>query len=699
MKRAFGIVLCLASLLTSVFGSSSGLAAETARDEGPGQKSADLVRVLQDNEVTRILRDATARYRPRSAAFVDVSVVSVHDGMLREHQTVVVENGLFTAVGSVRDVRIPRGALRINGQGQFLAPGLTDMHVHSMVSNSQKLLNLANGVTTVREMDGFPYLLRERQAIRENRLLGPTMYVAGTILAAMPMEDYARVVTSPDEARAAVIEQKRDGYDFIKVHNVLPVELYRAVFEEARRQSIEVVGHIPHDVRLEEAIRQGQRTLEHMKGYYDDRTLKMTTEDYVGLTKDAEVWNCPTFYTRRTGIARSELERLIGSSDEMRYVPAAEKRRWLEQAREVPDAATETIYERSAAVFRELLAIRARFLTGTDSGGGYRNHVPGFALQHEIETMESLGMPAIDVLRSSTIEAAAAMRQVREFGSIDVGMRADCILASKNPLETVANLREKKGVMVRGIWMPPEAIAEILSSVATVYADDDRLVGDGYSAALRSAVRDAKRFDGGGFAALVGREAALVTLGDLLIAAKLPRDAVDVLRIAVKAFPDSAPAHAALGAAWLARGNTREAKASVERSLAIDPGNDRARRLLESPPLRTLPSFDPVGVYAFEVRMLVNGEFKAIPLRLEVTGSSGRYSGRMLSDAVPEFALEGVTAVGNRFWATAVRGQNRVAFRLVVSESTVTGSWSAEFGAGKVAGTRSGTPTRTAGMT
>lgn len=692
MKRAFGIVLCVASLLTPVSASSNGAGAGTAREEKSGRRYADLSRVVQDNAVTRILQDATSRHRPRNAAFVDVTVVSVRDGTLHEHQTVVVENGLFTAVGSVRDVRVPRGALRINGQGRFLVPGLADMHVHSMVSNSQKLLNLANGVTTIREMDGFPYLLRERQAIRENRLLGPTMYVAGTILAAMPMEDYARVVTSPDEARAAVIEQKRNGYDFIKVHNVLPVELYRAVTEEARRQFIDVVGHVPHDVRLGEAIKQGQRTLEHMKGYYYDRTLKMTTEDYVGLTKDAQVWNCPTFYTRRTGIARSELERLIATSDEMRFVPAEDKRRWLEEAKEIPDATTETIYERSTAAFKELLAIRARFLTGTDSGGGYRNHVPGYALQHELETMESLGMPAIDVLRSSTIEAAAAMRREREFGSIDVGMRADCVLASKNPLETVVNLRQKKGVMVRGIWMPPEAIEEMLSSVARVYADDGGLADADFPAVLRSAVRDARRLEGSGFVALVGRESSLVTLGDLLIDARMTRDAVAVLRIAATAFPESAAVHAALGAAWLARRDLREAMAAIERSLAIDPGNDRARRLLESAPDRVAPSFDPVGVYAFEVRMLMNGAFKVIPLRLEVTGSSGRYTGRMLSDAVPEYALEGVSAVGDRFWATAVRGQNRVKFRLVVSGSRVTGSWSAEFGAGNVTGTRSGGP-------
>lgn len=664
----------------------------SARADEPREREsrtrATLVRVLQDNAVAGILEDATKRHRPRSTTFVDVNLVSVRDGAIRARQTIVVENGRFTAVGSTDSVRIPRNTHRIDGRGKYLVPGLTDMHVHSLVSNSQKLLNLANGVTTIRDMDGFPYLLEERKAIRDNRVLGPNMYVTGTILAAMPMEDYARVVTTPDEARAAVVDQKRQGYDFIKVHNVLPLELYREVLEEAKRQSIDVVGHIPHGIRLEDAIALGQRTLEHLKGYYDDRTLAKTTEDYVGLTKSAAVWNCPTFYTRRTGISRAELERLIASSEEMRYVPAADKRRWLESAKDAADPTTETIFELSVEAFRTLYGAGARFLTGTDSGGGYGNHVPGFALQHELEALESLGMPPVDVLRASTIEAAAAMRREREFGSIEIGMRADCILASKNPLETISNLKAGKGVMVRGVWLSPEAIAELLDRLARVYSNDEGLVGANPEAALNRAVREVRQYERAGFAGRVGRESTLVALGGLLLEAGRARESGDVLRIAANAFPDSANVHAGFAATLVTLERWRDARASVERALTLDPGNEQARRLLESSRLRSPPSFEPVGVYDFETRRYSRGAFKPLKIRLEVTGSRGAYSGRLVSDIAPESLLADVSVVGSRLWATATVGQSQITLRLLVTGGRATGTWSANFGVGRLSGIR-----------
>ncbi|HNU20548.1 MAG TPA: histidine phosphatase family protein, partial [Hydrogenophilus thermoluteolus] len=91
-------------------------------------------------------------------------------------------------------------------------------------------------------------LLRHGESVwnRENRFTGWT--------------DVDLTEKGVEEARAAVAEQKKAGYDFIKVHNVLPDELYRAVLDEAQRQSLDVVGHIPHAVRLEDAIRLGQRT-------------------------------------------------------------------------------------------------------------------------------------------------------------------------------------------------------------------------------------------------------------------------------------------------------------------------------------------------------------------------------------------------------------------------------------------------------
>jgi imidazolonepropionase-like amidohydrolase len=667
MKRLFTTVLALLSLSIAA---PAHMSAPVATD--------DLVPVLQELRVVQLLEELTRRHRPRAAAFVDVTLVSVRDGALRQNQTVVVENGRFTAVGDAATTAVPAGAERIDGRGRYLLPGLADMHVHLMVSNSQKLLNLANGVTTFREMDGFPHLLAERRAIARGDLLAPNLYVAGTILNAVPMGIYARVVTSPEEARVAVREQKRDGYDFIKVHNFMPMEIYTAVLDEARRQKIDVVGHIPHQVKLEDAIRLGQRTLEHFKGYYYDTNLEMTTEDYVGLTKGADVWLCPTLYNRRGGLARKELEQLIATSDEMRYVPAADKRRWLEQAKDEPNWVNETIYQRSTKIFKDLLAIHARFLTGTDSGGGYNGHVPGFSLQHELEIMESLGMPPADVLRAATLNAAEAMRRESEFGAIEVGLRADCVLATKNPLETVANLRAPKGVMVRGVWLSPAAISDMLARLEAVYADDARLVGADPREALDSAARDFERL--GRVPARVGREPAGDALAGLLLDAGRTAEAIAVARSTLAAFPASAPAFARLAEASAKRGDRAAARRHAERALDLDAGDARARRVFEG----VAPAADPTGRYELETQMLVNGRMKAVRIALEVTGSTGR----MTSDAAPDLALSQISAAGDRLWAAAAISDDLIELRLVVTGATIRGTWSAGFGRGRLTGTK-----------
>ena len=587
---------------------------------------------------------------------------------------------LRVRLGLVESDEEPAGALRIDGRGRYLLPGLADMHVHLGETNAQKLLNLANGVTTFREMDGFPHLLAERRAIARGELLAPNLYVAGTILNAAPMGPYARLVTSPEEARAAIREQKRDGYDFVKVHNVMPAEIYAAVLDEARRQGLDVVGHIPHEVTLADAIRSGQRTLEHFKGYYYDTNLEVTTEDYVSLTRGADVWLCPTLYTRRGGASRSQLERLFAGSAEMRYVPAATKRRWLARAGDEPNPVNETIHARSTRFFKELLAAGARFLTGTDSGGGYTGHVPGFSLQHELEEMESLGMPPADVLRAATVNAAEAMRRGREFGAVEVGLRADCVLATKSPLETVANLGAPKGVMVRGVWLAPETIDGMLDRLAAVYADDARLVGPDSAAALTAAARDLERLRR--FPAFAGREAVADTLAGLLAAANRTAEAIAVARGMLDDFPTSSAAHARLAELQAKRGDRAAALDHARRALDIDPADARARRVLEA---GARPAFEPVGRYELETRMLAGGKMTPVRITLEVNGATGR----AVTDRGREFPIASVSAAADRLWVSATTPNGPIDFRLVVAGRRVSGSWEADFGGGRVTGVRS----------
>src|SRR5262249_28746380 len=143
-----------------------------------------------------------------------------------------------------------------------------------------------------------------------------------------------------------------------------------------------LVGHIPHDVSIAEAIAAGQRTFEHFKGYYLDASLTLTTEDYVAVTKSGDVWNCPTFYTRRGGYTNDEI-RSLSTTEEMRYVSPRELKRWIAAGESEGAEASRKIFAMSKAIFAKLLPAGARFLAGTDSGV-YPNTVPGFALVEEL---------------------------------------------------------------------------------------------------------------------------------------------------------------------------------------------------------------------------------------------------------------------------------------------------------------------------
>ena len=426
---------------------------------------------LQENEINRLLVDLASEHRPGRFRFDDVTVLTMTSDAPLPGYSVYVENGVIRAVGPNATVQAPDDAVRVSAAGKFLMPGLVDMHVHTLVTNSHHLLNLAHGVTSVREMCGFPWLLKLRDAVRENKLLAPNLYVAGRIMNGAPLDMYAEVVTDPDGARKLVRQQQAAGYEFIKVHNVMKPPVYEAICDEARKCGIDVVGHIPHSISLQKAIAQGQRTLEHFKGYYLDRTLEMTQEDYVGLTRGAEVWNCPTLYTYRIGL-RGDRVRALLEGDEGRYISPDERARWLKAAEDDGANAHTRVFEMSQKIFHDLVAIGAKFLAGTDSGGGYPMMVPGFALQEELRLMSANGLSARGTLRAATVNAAEAMRRTREFGAVEPGKRADLVLLSKNPLDGVEAVGAVEGVMVRGIWLDRAALDRILARIREIYSEN-----------------------------------------------------------------------------------------------------------------------------------------------------------------------------------------------------------------------------------
>jgi hypothetical protein len=233
-----------------------------------------------------------------------------------------------------------------------------------------------------------------------------------------------------------------------------------------------VVGHVPEGIPLSAALQGGQRTLEHFKGYmrYTTPSPSLTSEDFVALTRGAAAWNCPTFYIYRIDLHGDAARELIQTSEEMRYISLRARRDWLAQAASTSGDYFGRVFNLSQRIFRDLLPIHARFLAGTDSGGGYPNMVPGFALLEELQTMEDLGLPPLEVLQAATINAAEALERAEDVGTVEPGKRADLLLLDRDPLLTAANLRRPAGVMVRGIWLDRRALTVgLLGRLADTY--------------------------------------------------------------------------------------------------------------------------------------------------------------------------------------------------------------------------------------
>jgi alpha-D-ribose 1-methylphosphonate 5-triphosphate diphosphatase PhnM len=111
------------------------------------------------------------RLRQQVIAFLHVTVIPMDCERTLSNHTVTVVDGKITSLGPSSKVKVPAGALRIDGIGRYLIPALCDMHVHMLgepwnlmllpeakiKSNDipyEKLLFpfVANGVTTVQEL-------------------------------------------------------------------------------------------------------------------------------------------------------------------------------------------------------------------------------------------------------------------------------------------------------------------------------------------------------------------------------------------------------------------------------------------------------------------------------------------------------------------------------------------------------------------
>jgi cytosine/adenosine deaminase-related metal-dependent hydrolase len=421
---------------------------------------------IQGEQNARRLERVSAELAQRvdgPVVFENVGVVDVESGEFLAGRHVRVQDGQIAEV-SAEPIEA-EGALRIDGTGKTLIPGLWDMHGHFALEDG--LLNIAGGVTSVRDLGSTHERMVElKEKFHSGEVIGPTTYAAAMIdgLSQYTSRNPAKDL---DEALAMVDRFAAQGYIQIKLYSSITPEWVPAIRERTRRHGMRLSGHIPAFMSAEQAVRAGYDEIQHINmvflnflaGDREDtrQQLRFTlygneggrldlaspeVEAFIALLKEQGTVVDPT-----AAIFDSMLTHLPGQPDPMyaavaEHLPLSVRRDLYNpdfaiEAERVADWAATA--ERQAGMIRKLYEAGIPLVAGSDG-------MPAFTLHRELELYVQAGIPNAAVLRIATLDSARVLGVADRVGSIAPGKAADLVLLDGNPLQDISAIR--RGVLV-----------------------------------------------------------------------------------------------------------------------------------------------------------------------------------------------------------------------------------------------------------
>ncbi|HET9334134.1 MAG TPA: amidohydrolase family protein [Gemmatimonadota bacterium] len=410
-------------------------------------------------------------------AIVHATVVPMDAERTLERYTILVQDGRIAWLGPDSSAEIPSEARVIDATAKWVLPGLADMHVHSGAGDFPAFV--ANGVTTIREMNGAGEHLELRNAVREGRVLGPSMIVTGPLIAGEEQRWRHAMARTPDDGRALVAEQARLGFDAVKIYDGLTRETYDAIVEASAAAGIQFVGHVPRGVGLERVLESGQRSIEHA----GQIAHAVASTDSAALAEVGRriarsgAWVTPTLASEEALSRRGTpwfAERL--ARPEVMLVDPGLVDWWRSLGEGMPETAAaerrRAYREGTAALVRALLDAGVPLLAGTDTPNPLM--IPGFSLHEELAALVAAGLTPYEAIRGATAEAGRFADMEAEFGTIRVGARADLVLTDADPLADVSSLARPTAVVLRGEWLPRERLDGLLGEALAEVGAESR---------------------------------------------------------------------------------------------------------------------------------------------------------------------------------------------------------------------------------
>ncbi len=432
---------------------------ETALGDFVGRAGADNMSALAD------ISKGIPGSHSATIAIVGATLIDGTGAAPVADSAVVIEDGRIKAVGPRSRVKIPKNANIVDAKGKFLLPGLWDMHAH-FEQVEWGPIYLAAGVTTVRDCGNeFEFITAVRDAIAQNRGLGPRLLLAGIVDGTGPMALGVGRVDTPEQARTWVDRYHAAGFQQMKIYSSVKLEEVKAVADEAHRLGMSVTGHVPNGLNAYQVIEVGQDQINHIQYIVDimhppfpkDMSRPDRMKAVAGLNLDSpEAIKAVSFLKDHHTLvdptmALFELFTATTAKPPASFEPGVEKIA-PELAQQITDV--EPPSERSEIadkVFaKEIEVVGALHRAGIPIVAGTDQSVPGYSLHREIELYVQAGFTPMEAIQAATIVPARAMKVDKELGTVEKGKRGDLILINGDPLQDIHNTRNVEYVITNG---------------------------------------------------------------------------------------------------------------------------------------------------------------------------------------------------------------------------------------------------------
>jgi imidazolonepropionase-like amidohydrolase len=438
----------------------------------------------------------------------NTSIVDVENKKILPQQDVLIQNGAIAAIG--KKLSAPDGTTEMNGSGKWLMPGFVDAHVHFFQSggiyarpdavdlrkykpyeqeiawthqNMEHFLRryTTAGITTVIDVGSTINFLKQRDTFR-NKTYAPVIYMTGPLLTTWEPQVYKGLkedepfyeMKTPQDARAFVQKQLLYKPDFIKIWYIVMgqntdsaarvnLPLVQAVIDEAHKHNLRVAVHATERITAQLAVEAGADLLVHG---IDDEPVDAA---FVSLLKSKKVVLSPTLLVSY-GYRNTFGQAYDITPDHFHYAHPHPANSILD-FKHLRDTALRERYrlamQRTAARagkedsllrlnLKRLVEGGVTIATGTDAGNIGTQHVSSYF--DELTAMKQSGMNMWQLIQASTINGARAIGKEAEFGSVTKGKRADLLLLSKNPLDSLSNWKNIDWVINKGVALKPDSV-------------------------------------------------------------------------------------------------------------------------------------------------------------------------------------------------------------------------------------------------